>query len=290
MAVFVAVAEAGSFTAAADRLGLARSAVSQHLTRLERDLGVQLLRRTTRQVSITEAGAAFLDDCRSLLAQAERAVERARSARARPSGVLRITSAEDTAPLFAGWLAEYRRRYPEVKIDYHPTDRRVDLVGEGFDLALRVGGMPDSSLRATTLARFETWVVATPAYLAAHGEPKRPADLARHEWIALSVIDSPWMRTFVGRGGRRERVRLHGAVSVSTAAALLWLVRADLGVAAFPDSMVRDDVAAGRLRRLLPAYALPPLHLYAAWPGAAPPAKTRAFLDLAKELAQTATG
>lgn len=285
MGVFAAVADAGSFTLAAGRLGLARSAVSQHVTALERELGVQLLQRTTRKVSITEAGAAFLDDCKALLAQAAAAVERARSAKARPAGLLRLTSTEDTAPLVAAWIAEYRRRFPEVRIDYHPTDRRVDLVGEGFDLALRVGGMPDSSLRATTLARFDLWVVGHPDYLAAHGVPRRPADLARHEWIALSVLDAPWSRRFTDRRGKVDTVRLHGAVGVSTAAALLSLVRAGVGLAALPDTMAREDVAAGRLQRVLAGYALPGLQLYAAYPGStALPAKTRAFLDLAKEI------
>lgn len=286
MAIFAAVAETGSFTAAAQRLGLAKSAVSQQVTRLERELGVKLLQRTTRKVSITEAGIAFREDCLDLLQRAELAVERARTARAQPSGVLRVTSTEDTAALVAGWLAEYRRRYREVRIDYQPTDRRVDLVGEGFDLALRVGAMPDSSLRAATLARFELWVVGSAAYLAGHGEPRRPSELADHEWIALSVIASPWARRFVGPDGGEETVRLHGAISVSTAAALLHLVRADVGLSSFPDSMVRTDIAAGRLRRLLADYALPPLYLYAAYPGAgAAPAKTRAFIDLARELA-----
>ena len=288
MAIFAAVADAGSFTAAAERLGLAKSAVSLQLSQLERELGVQLLQRTTRKVSITEAGAAFLEDCRDLLQRAESAVERARSLRARPSGVLRITSTEDSAALVAHWLAEYRRRYPEVRIDYQPTDRRIDLVGEGFDLALRVGGMPDSSLRATTLARFEIWVVASAAYLDQHGEPRHPAELAVHEWVALSVISPPWMRHFTGPDGRQESVRLRGAVSVSTAAALLHLVRADLGIASFPDSMLRADLASGRLRRVLPGYTLPGVHLYAAYPGStAVPAKTRAFIDLARELGES---
>ena len=145
--------------------------------------------------------------------------------------------------------------------------------------------MPDSSLHAVRLAGFETWVVASPGYLERHGVPRRPADLAEHEWIALTVIGSPWMRHFTRPDGARETVRLRGAISVSTATAMLCLVRADAGVAAFPDAMVRADIAAGRLRRLLPDDALPGLHLYAAYPGStALPAKTRAFVDLAREI------
>lgn len=284
MSIFVAVAEAGSFTAAADRLGMAKSAVSQRLTELERELGVRLLQRTTRRVAITDAGTIFLADCRELLSQAERVLERARSSRARPSGTLRLTSTEDMASPVAAWIVEYRRRFPEVRIDYQPTDRRVDLVAEGFDLALRMGGMPDSSLRAAPLGEFDSWLVASPSYLAAHGEPSQPSDLAHHEWIALSVIASPWVRQFEGPDGDRQTIRMRGSVSVSTAAACQALVRAGLGIAVFPDSMARADVADGRLRRLLASYRLPRLHLYAAYPDTpALPAKTRAFIDLARD-------
>lgn len=285
LSVFVAVAETGSFTAAADRLGLAKSAVSQHVTQLERALGVQLMQRTTRKLAITDAGNGFLKDCIELLAQAEQAVERVRTVRARPSGVLRITSVEDSVPMVAEWIAEYHRRYPEVRIDFQPTDRRVDLIAERFDLGLRIGRLSDSMLRAATLAELELWVVASPDYLARRGVPQQPRDLSEHEWIALSLVGAPWTRTFVLDEGGSATVRLRGAISVSTTSAMLGLVRAGVGIGDFPHSIVREDVAKGRLARILPDYALPRLHLYAAYPGSAsPPAKTRTFIDLAKEM------
>jgi len=283
MSVFVTVAAAGSFTAAADRLGIAKSAVSQSVSALERALGVQLFQRSTRQLAITEAGAAFRDDCVELLAQAAAAVDRVRTGRAQPSGILRITSVADSAPMVADWIAEYCARYPEMRIEYLPTDRTIDLIADRFDLALRIGSMQDSSLRAVKLAELETWVVAAAGYLARRGTPQTPQDLVAHEWIALSVMPTPWTRVFESPSGRQERVRLSGAISVSAAAAMRHLVLAGAGIAAFPDSMVGADVAAGRMTRLLADYRLPKLFLYAVYPGSlAAPAKTRAFIDLAK--------
>lgn len=283
MSVFVAVADAGSFTAAADRLGMAKSAVSQAVSALERELGVQLFQRSTRKLAITEAGAAFRHDCVELLAQAAAAVDRVRSGKAHPTGVLRITSVADSAPMVAEWIADYCARYPAMRIEYLPTDQKIDLIADRFDLALRIGSMQDSSLRAVKLGELETWLVAAAEYLARRGTPRRPQDLVAHEWIALTVVPTPWTRVFESPSGRQERVRLSGAISVSAAAAMRSLVQAGAGIAAFPDSMVSADVAAGRLTRLLADYRLPKLFLYAVYPGSRTvPAKTRAFIDLAK--------
>ncbi|WP_310449815.1 LysR family transcriptional regulator [Sulfuritalea sp.] len=283
MSVFVAVAEAGSFTAAADRLGMAKSAVSQAVSSLERELGVQLLQRSTRKLAITETGAAFCHDCVELLARAAAAVDRVRTGKAQPTGILRITSVVDSAPMVAEWIAEYCARYPAMRIEYLPTDQKIDLIAERFDLALRIGSMQDSSLRAVKLGELETWLVAAPDYLARRGTPRTPQDLVSHEWIALTVVPTPWTRVFESPSGRQERVRLSGAISVSAAAAMRSLVVAGAGIAAFPDSMVRADLAAGRMKRLLANYRLPKLFLYAVYPGSrAVPAKTRSFIDIAK--------
>lgn len=284
MAVFVAVAEAGSFTGAADKLGMAKSALSQSVSRLERELGAQLLQRSTRKLAITEAGRAFLEDCRKLLAQAEEAVERARTVKARPSGLLRLTTAADSATMVAPLIAEYAERYPEMRVEYVPTDQRVDLIADRFDLGLRTGAMSDSRLRAVKLKQFELPTVASPAYLERHGTPRRPEDLTDHQSIAFTARDTPWSATWRSRSGRSISVRLKGALSVSTAAGAKSLVLAGAGVSTFPDFMVSEDVAAGRLVRLLPGYKLPSIYLYAVWAGRMePPAKTRAFIELAKK-------
>lgn len=291
LVAFAAVAEAGSFTSAAARLNTTKSAVSQAVAVLERELGVQLLQRSTRKLAITEAGESFLEDCRALLADAEAAIERARTGRAQPSGTLRLTSTQGTAAMVAGWIAHYCERFPMMRVDYVPTDRKLDLIAERFDLTIRIGPMNDSSLRAVVLEELEIWTVASPAYLARHGTPRQPAHLARHEWIALSLLPTPWSVAFE-RSGRKVRVKTRGAISVASSDALLRLVIQGIGVSAFPNTAdVRAEVAAGRLVRLFPGWSTRSMYLYAAYPGSiAAPAKTRAFIDLAKEAIHASNG
>jgi DNA-binding transcriptional LysR family regulator len=290
MTAFAAVAEAGSFTAAAERLNTTKSAVSQAVAVLERELGAQLLQRSTRKLAITEAGEAFLSDCRALLAGAEAAMERARTGRAQPSGTLRLTSPQGSAGMVAGWIATYRERYPAMRVDYVPTDRKLDLIAEHFDLTIRIGPMADSGLRAVVLEEIGLWTVASPSYLARHGTPRRPAELARHEWIALSLLPAPWSIGFE-RGGRRVRVKLRGSISVASTDAVLQLVIRGAGISVFPSTAdVRSEIEAGRLVRLIPGWTSGHMFLYAAYPGnIAPPAKTRAFIDLAKEAVRPPT-
>jgi DNA-binding transcriptional LysR family regulator len=283
MAAFAAVADAGSFTGAADRLGVAKSGLSQTVSALERELGIQLLHRSTRRLAVTEAGATFLADCRLLLDEADRVVERARTGTAALSGTLRITSALDSVPLICAWIAEYRMLYPAMRIEYLPTDLQLDLIEGNFDLAFRIGLMRDSRLRAARLVDVALLLVAAPQYLAQRGTPKKPADLAAHEWLCLSVVPTPWTLAFKSPAGKTSTVRMTGSISVSAAAALRSLALAGAGVAALPEPIAQADIEDGRLVRLLPRYRLPQLYFYAVYPGnMAPPAKTRAFIDLAK--------
>ena len=282
MRIYVAVAEAGSFTSAAERLALTKSAVSQAVAALERELGVQLLQRSTRRLAITDAGEAFLADCRELLAHAGQVVERARARQGELSGLLRITSGVEVAALAAPVIAEYAARHPLVRVEYLPTDELVDLVGENIDLSLRVTGVRDSSLRATGLADMQVWCVASPAYLEARGTPRRVDELAQHEWIAFTRLASPWSLRF-RVGGRDVAVRARGQISTSTSYGGRELALAGAGIFGAPDFAMRADVEAGRLVRLFPGARLPPLSLYAAWPGRIePPARTRALIELAK--------
>ncbi|MGH8032987.1 MAG: LysR family transcriptional regulator [Luteimonas sp.] len=281
---FVAVAEAGSFTAAAERMGATKSALSQSLALLERELGTQLLQRSTRKLSTTQSGRAFLDDCHALLEQARLVVERARTGKTRPSGTLKITSVVDSAIQVSEWIAQYRQRYPEMRVDYFPTDQKMDLIEGRFDLALRVGRMRDSQLHAVKLMDLERFLVASPAYLARCGVPRTPQDLASHEWLAFSVTPAPWTATLRARNGETSTVRMGGSISASAAVALRGLALAGTGIAAMLESNVQADIDAGRLKRLLPSYRLPALNFYAVYPGTMPPpAKTRAFIDLVKE-------
>ncbi len=277
---FVTVCDAGSFTAAAERLALTKSAVSQHVSTLERELGVQLLHRSTRRLAVTEAGTTLLVEARALLSQAEQLTLRTRQQAAQLNGVLRLTSAEDTAGYVAPLIAEYLRRHPGMQVDYRPSDRLVDLVNEGVDLSVRTTLKRDSSLRAVSLAEFEVWCVASPSYLQERGTPKRLQDLASHAWIAFTLLAHPWkLKTADGR----QSVALQRTVGTSSNAGGRALAVAGAGIFGAPSFALEADVTAGRLVRVLPALKLPRVTLYVAWPGRGePPSKTRAFIELAK--------
>lgn len=277
---FLTVCELGSFTAAAERLGLTKSAVSQHVGTLERELGVQLLHRSTRRLAVTEAGTTLLQEGRALLEQARQLSVRTRHQAAQLTGVLRLTSAEDTAPYVAPLIAEYVRLHPGMQVEYRPSDRLLDLVTEGLDLSLRSTLRRDSSLRAVSLAEFDVWCVASPRYLHERGTPKRLEDLASHAWIAFTLIPHPW--TLHTRDGKQS-VRLQRTIATTSNAGGRALAVAGAGLFAAPSFALEPEVAAGRLVRVLPTVKLPQVTLYVAWPGRGePPSKTRAFIDLAK--------
>lgn len=277
---FLTVCDLGSFTAAAERLALTKSAVSQHVSTLERELGVQLLHRSTRRLATTEAGATLLHEGRGLLEQVQQLSIRTRREAAQLTGVLRLTSAEDMAGYVAPLLADYLRQHPGMQIDYRPSDRLLDLAAEGLDLSLRTTLRRDSSLRAVTLAEFDVWCVASPQYLEARGAPKRLAELASHAWIAFTPLPHPW--TLHTRDGKQS-VRLQRTIGTSSNAGGRALAIAGAGIYASPSFGVEAEVAAGRLVRVLPTVKLPQVTLYVAWPGRGePPSKTRAFIDLAK--------
>ncbi|MET0335332.1 MAG: LysR family transcriptional regulator [Rhizobacter sp.] len=277
---FVAVCDVGSFTAAAERLAITKSAVSQHVSALERELGVQLLLRSTRRLAVTEAGATLLHEARALLEQARQLSVRTRGQAALLTGVLRLTSAEDMATYVAPLVAEYARLHPGMQVEYRPSDRLLDLVAEGMDLSIRTTLRRDSSLRAVSLAEFDVWCVASPHYLEERGKPKRLADLASHAWIAFTLIPHPW--TLQTRDGKQS-VRLNRTLGTTSNAGGRALAMAGGGIFAAPSFTLEPEVAAGRLVRVLPTVKLPQVTIYLAWPGKGePPAKTRAFIELAK--------
>jgi DNA-binding transcriptional LysR family regulator len=280
LGVFVAVCSAGSFTRAAEHLAITKSAASQHVAALEQDLSVQLLHRSTRSLTPTDAGAALLEEGRALLHQAQGLAERTKGRAAQLTGVLRLTSAEEIASWVAPVIAEYVRLHPGMQVEYRPSDRLLDLVAEGLDLSLRATGRRDSSLLAAHLATFDVWCAASPRYLGERGTPRRLADLASHAWIAFTPIPNPW--TLRTRDGKQS-VRLQRSLSTSSTTGGRALALADAGIFAAPQLVLEAEVAAGRLVRVLPKLKLPQVTLYAAWPGGRePPAKTREFIELAK--------
>jgi len=280
LAVFAALVRAGSFTAAAEQLGLTKAMVSQHLARLERELGVTLLVRSTRRMALTEAGALFHADCERILGETEAAIERVGENREAPRGTLRLTAPVNygtavVAPALAGFL----RRHPEVRAELVLDDGINDLIAGRFDLAIRGGPLRDSGLRAVRLAGFRQLLVAAPSYLAARGRPRRPLELARHDAILLSVLSSPAHWSFTARNGTQTRVRLVPRALADGAAAVHAMVLAGAGLAVLPDFMVETELAAGHLEHLLPTQRLPEGSFHAVHAGLHAPAKVSAFVD-----------
>ena len=279
LAVFVAVADAGSLTAAGRRLRLSTSVVSHHLSRLEEKLGVTLFFRSTRSMSLTPEGRAALDPARRMVAAGEEALGLIGAGSDEPVGALRITMpawGEQLRLRQALW--EFAKQHPLVKITLQSSDAPADLVKEGFDLAIRLGTLADSSLKSRRLGHFETVLVAAPEYLAAQPAIRSLEDLAVCDFIGVSML--PGTMT-LQRGGRAiavdpERIRLE----VDTIASARSAVLAGLGIRHLPLGEVADDIVAGRLVRVLPDWAMPELGVFAVWPDSGPQkALTRRLID-----------
>ena len=281
LAIFAALVRAGSFTRAAEELGMTKAMVSQHLARLEHELGVTLLMRSTRRMSLTEAGATFHADCVRILAEADAAIERVGESRDTPRGTLRLTASLDYGiAVLVPKLARFMRQYPAVQVDLVLSDHITDVIAERFDLAIRGGWLRDSTLRSTRIGGFRQLLVAAPAYLAEHGTPRRPEDLAAHGAIAMSALPAPLRWVFTAQGGARRTVRPRAHAQANTASAVRSLVLAGTGLAVLPDYLVEADIRAGVLVALLAQYRLPEGGVHAVYPGRKAPAKVRAFIDL----------
>lgn len=285
MIVFAQVVDSRSFSAAAARLGLSKSAVSKQIAKLEDRLGARLLNRTTRTLSPTDAGQDFYERCIRVAREVEEAERAITHLSAEPRGLLRLNAPasfgrEYVAPLVPEMLA----RWPELRIEATFEDRFVDVVGEGFDLVIRITRLQDSSLVARRLAPCRRLVCAAPAYLERHGVPQTPADLARHDCVLYSYATDQNEWEFVGPDGRVEAVRVDGRLRANSAEVTLAALRAGAGLALSPDFIVGPDIAAGRLVPLLTGYENPFGAIYAVWPhnrNLAP--KVRAVVDFLVE-------
>lgn len=248
---FVRVVERGSFTAAARDLGRSTSQVSRQVSALEERLGARLLHRSTRAVSPTEAGEAFYGRCARLLADLDEAEEAVAHLQAAPRGTLRVSVPMSFGVRYLSPLiAEFLTRYPEVRVEASFSDRRVDLVDEGFDLAVRIGALDDSCLYARRRAPYGRLVGASPALVAQLGAPDHPSRLSTLPGLLFSYQHTGASWVFEGPGGE-VMVRMSGRLVANSGEALLDAARAGLGVALLPDFLVADDVASGRLVRLL---------------------------------------
>lgn len=266
MEAFVRVVQAGSFTVAARKLGLPVSSVSRAVSRLENDLGVRLLHRTTRKLRASDAGAAFFQRVQSVVSEAEEAARLLAGFAEKPHGLVRISAAPGAGDAaFARVLARVAERYPEVSVDLVLTNRFVDLVGEGIDFALRGGKLDDSSLIARKLSDSSLRMFAAPAYLERRGAPRTPAALATHDCL---VYGSSAKRTLWRLHGPRgeHSVGVRGPVACDDLAFLRDAASAGLGIALLPEVLALAAVRAGKLRPVLPRYSVPGGGLFLVWP------------------------
>jgi DNA-binding transcriptional LysR family regulator len=281
LAVFVAVVEAGSLTAAATRLGLAKTMVSTHMQRLEAEVGASLLVRTTRRLGVTEAGRAFYDASVKILRAAEEALAEIGGEEAPVRGTLRVSCPIDYGTLVvAPVLVELRRAHPRLDIELLCSDHIVDLIADGIDVAIRLGRLADSNYRAVTLGSFEKWVVASPAFIETWGEPPTPADLPALPFVALTVLPRPQTLDLRHTNGATQSVRCENAFLVNTAEAARAATLAGGGLGLLTDFSIGNDVAAGRLVRLLPEWSTEPAGIQAVFPPTQhTPPKVRALIE-----------
>jgi len=263
--VFARVVEAGSFTGAAAALGLRKSSVSRSVAALEADLGIRLLQRTTRKLSLTAAGRAYYDRARDALAGIEEAEQAASSLGADPRGLVRVTAPVDVAGDLAQVTAAFLRAHPRVRVETLLTAHYVDLVKEGFDLAVRAGPIADSSLLSRRLGESESGLFASPAYLDAAGRPRRLADLARHECILYRAGSTSAKWRLLGPRGEEE-VTVHGRVDTDEFAFVRAMVLAGFGIALVPITMVGSLAEKGEIERVLPPYARRSAPVQIVWP------------------------
>jgi DNA-binding transcriptional LysR family regulator len=280
MALFAEVVRQRSFTAAARGAGLQKSAVSRRITALEERLGVRLLTRTTRSLTLTEEGLRYYEHCANLLAAADAAEEAVAGASTAPRGPLRVSAPVTLAQMhLADAIAAFLARWPEIAVDLAVDDRVVDVVEGGFDVAVRVTRLADSSLVARKLAADRLVVCASPAYLDARGRPATPADLIGHDCLHYAQVPRAAEWRFRGPRGAYS-VPVTGNFTASNGTVLVRAALAGLGLAVVPRFMIAADVDAGRLELVLEGFRRAEIGVYAVFPTRKQlPARTKLFVD-----------
>ncbi len=264
--VFTRVVQNGSFTAAAVQLDMPKSTVSRKVSELEERLNARLLQRTTRKLSLTDAGRTYYDYCARIVAEVEDAERAISKLQDTPRGLLRVTTGPNAAFL-APIITDYLKRHPAVSLELVCTTRAVDLVEERFDLAIRAGTLPDSTLIARRLGRVSWWLVAAPAYLKKRGRPRSPADLAKHDCLffgpALADV-GPQLE----KDGDVARLTVSPRMTVTEMDILNAVAKAGLGIALLPAFQCVEDLRARRLERVLRGWDAPSVPLQAVYPSA----------------------
>jgi DNA-binding transcriptional LysR family regulator len=276
--VFAKVVRAGSFTGAGRELGLPKSTVSRKVSELEARLGARLLQRTTRSLSLTDAGRAYYDHATRIVAELEAGVAAVQELEEAPRGQLRVS-----APLnfgaFAPVLSSFVKRYPGVEVELVCSDRLVDLVEERFDVAIRASRLKDSTLVARPLGLLRSFLVASPLYVATNGEPRQPKDLAQHACLVFGAgADRGHFR--LSRKGREETIAVSGRIVANDFELLHGAAKDGVGIAILPFHRIATDLEAGRLVRVLPDWSSATFPIHAVYPSTrhlSP--KVRAFVD-----------
>lgn len=284
-AIFAKVAERGSFSQAAEELGLAKTTVSKAVTRLEERMQTTLLHRTTRSLSLTESGRLSLERAARILADGAAVEAEILEEAAIPRGLIRLASTtafgiQQLAPL----LPEFMARYPEIMVDFELTDRRIDLITEGVDVVLRAGPEPDSSLRISKLFAFRVPLVASPAFFEKHGRPKHPAELAHYPALVFSHIAGSETWHFRHAVHGEVTVQVDGRMRVNNGVAAVPALVAGFGITSLPEAYVSEELADGRLEEVLKDWPVRPAPLHVVTPpGRARPARVRVLLDFLRQ-------
>jgi DNA-binding transcriptional LysR family regulator len=281
MRVFAHVVEEKSFSAAADKLGMSKSVVSRHVSALERSLSVKLLNRSTRRLGLTEAGTVFYEHCARIMQEAQLAEQRLTQTQSEPAGVVKVTA----VPAFAlrhllPALRDFQEAYPKIQVKLFCSNRPVNLVDEGFDLAVRVSFAPATHLVARKLAPNRSVLCASPAYLERHGMPRRIEDLRNHRCVLFPPIAPKGIWTFL-RDGRKYSVQVAGDLETDEMDAVRAAVIGDFGISPLPLYMVADALRQGLLVPMLPKFQLvPESAIYLAYlPNRTLPSRVRALID-----------
>lgn len=285
LAYFAAVVDTGSFTRAAERLGITKAVVSQQVAQLERELRTSLLVRTTRRVEPTEAGRMLHARCVMILREAEDAFDELAQAAAEPTGTLRITAPNDygtatVVPVITAFTA----RYPACRVELTLSDETLDLVSGNIDMAIRVGWLADSSLQARRIGSFRQLLVGSTAFVDRIAAATSPEDLAKLPFVANMALREPLLWRFSRGDLDRQAVRMQASMAMDTTPAVLAAVRAGGGLSVLPDFLAVDDLTAGRLIHVLPAWQLPSGGIYTVYPAARfRPPKVTAFVGMLTE-------
>jgi DNA-binding transcriptional LysR family regulator len=281
LTAFVRVVDSGGFSAAGRRLNMSTAMISNHVHALEERLGVRLLNRTTRKVSLTEAGKAYYDRCTHILADLEQADDIAGALQSTPKGTLRVYTVTSMVPLVSSVVTEFLTSYPEVSVELTMGERTVDLIDEGYDIAIRLTPPPDSSSIVRSLAAWRHVLCCSPDYLEKHGRPEQLSDLSSHNCLrhVLYPFEDGWH--FTDRSGATASVKVSGNLVTNSAEMLRVAVLQGMGICLAAGFLVHDDLKANRLVRLLPEYRPVEKSMIAIYPHRHQlSVKVRTFIDL----------